>query len=69
MAKSTNQPNPRVTKIFEDLEKYLRFCKEYGYRYDEADLYNPRSTTYKQYQKFEQGKNVKDQWHVDGKME
>jgi hypothetical protein len=70
MTKQTNQSaNPRVTKIFEDLERYLSFCREFGYRYDEADLYNSRSFAYKQFQRFEQGKNAKDMWAADSKVE
>jgi hypothetical protein len=38
MAKITFRPNPRVTEIFNDLEQYEEFCKDYGYRYNEADL-------------------------------
>ena len=62
MAKMTFQPNPRVQQIFEDLEKYLEFCKEHGYKYDEADLYNQRSYVYRTYTKFATGKQVKNQW-------
>ena len=43
MAKPTIKSNPRVTEIFEDLDKYLEFCQDYGYRYNEADLYNFKS--------------------------
>ena len=31
---------PEVVTIFEDLERYSRFCKDYGYPYDEKNLYN-----------------------------
>jgi hypothetical protein len=62
MAKQTFQPNPRVHQIFEDLEKYLDFCRDYGYKYDEADMYNQRSFVYRTYTKFLTGKPVKNQW-------
>lgn len=62
MAKLTFYPNPRVHQIFDDLEKYLEFCKDYGYKYDESDLYNPRSYVYRTYGKFATGKHVKNQW-------
>ncbi len=62
MAKQTFQPNSRVHQIFEDLEKYLDFCRDYGYKYDEADMYNQRSYVYRTYTKFLTGKSVKNQW-------
>lgn len=62
MAKQTFQPNPRVRQIFDDLEKYLEFCQDFGYKYDEADLYNQRSYVFRQFAKFASGKFAKDQW-------
>lgn len=62
-----NKSNERVNQIFDDLHSYLNFCREYGYRYDEADLYNNRSYVFRQFSKFLQGKPVKDQWELDGK--
>ena len=55
----------RVTQIFIDLAKYRDFCRDYGYRFDEADLYSQRSYVYRQFQKFTSGKPVKNQWEVD----
>jgi hypothetical protein len=55
----------RVTQIFIDLDKYRDFCRDHGYRFDEADLYSQRSYVYRQYQKFASGKTVKNQWEVD----
>ena len=57
--------NPAVNRIFNDLSKYQEFCRSYGYRFNEADLYNYRSFTYKLYQKANSGKFVKNQWDVD----
>lgn len=62
MAKTQIKPNAKVNQIFEDLEKYLDFCKEYGYKYDEADLYNQRSYVYRQFTKFATSRPVKNQW-------
>lgn len=62
MAKINFQPNPRVHQIFDDLEKFLDFCREYGYKYDESDLYNQRSYVFRTYTKFLTGKQVKNQW-------
>ena len=65
MANNTKNSLSRVTQIFEDLDKYRNFCREHGYRFDEADLYSQRSYVYRQYQKFTSGKSVKNQWEVD----
>ena len=55
----------RVKQIFDDLDNYRNFCRDHGYRFDEADLYSQRSYVYRQYQKFTTGKSVKNQWEVD----
>ena len=65
MAKPTIKPNPRVTQVFDDLEQYLRFCQDFGYKYDERDLYNWKSYAYQQFNKHLQGKFAKDMWHQD----
>jgi len=64
MSRSTNniKPNPRTQKVFDDLDKYRNFCREYGYWFDEADLYSNRSYFWRQYGKLLTGKEVKDQW-------
>jgi len=68
MAKPQVQSNPRVNQIFEDLEKYLEFCKDYGYKFDESTLYDMRSFAYRQFQKALGGKPAKDQWQEDMKV-
>ena len=65
MANNTKNSLSRVTQIFEDLDKYRNFCRDHGYRFDEADLYSQRSYVYRQFQKFTSGKPVKNQWEVD----
>ena len=65
MAKPSIKSNPKVAQIFEDLEQYLDFCRRYGYRFNEADLYNWKSYAYQQFNKSLQGKNVKDMWFQD----
>jgi len=65
MARPTFRPNPRVTQVFEDLEQYLRFCQDFGYKYDERDLYNWKSYPYQQFNKHLQGKTAKDMWTQD----
>ena len=67
MAKLSFKPNPRVTEIFEDLEAYQEFCQEYGYRYNESDLYNFKSYAWQQFNKWHQGKNAKNRWWEDAR--
>lgn len=62
MAKPQIQSNPRVKQIFEDLEKYREFCVDFGYKFDESDLYNQRTYVYRQFSKFSTGKQVKNNW-------
>jgi hypothetical protein len=65
MAKSQYQSNPRVNQIFEDLENYLAFCQDYGYKYDESTLYDMRCFAFRQFNKAVTGKWAKDQWAED----
>lgn len=67
MSRPQFQSNPKVQQIFDDLEKYLEFCVEYGYKYDEANLYDMRSYPYQQYNKYISHKNFKNQWVDDAK--
>jgi hypothetical protein len=65
MAKQHYQSNPRVNQIFDDLEKFRDFCVEFGYKFDEAYLYNMRNYAYQQYSKYTSRKNFKNQWQED----
>lgn len=62
MAKPHIQSNPKVKQIFEDLEKYRDFCVDYGFKFDEATLYDMRNYVYRQHTKSLAGKPVKDNW-------
>ena len=68
MSKGGNKSNNVVNQIFDDLEGYRNFCRLYGYKFDEADLYKDRVFSYRQYTKFLQGKEPKDMWEVDSKQ-
>ena len=67
MGKPAIKLNPKVQSIFEDLDNYLTFCQDFGYRYNEADLYNWKSYAYQQFNKHIQGKVAKDMWEQDSK--
>lgn len=62
MSKLKYQPNPKVREILNDLEEFLEFCRSYGYRYNEADLYNWKSYAFQQFSKRQNGKPAKDMW-------
>jgi hypothetical protein len=67
MAKITIKPNPKTTQILDDLEQFLEFCRNYGYKFNEADLYNWKSYAYQQFNKLQQGKSVKNMWMQDSR--
>lgn len=67
MGKQNIQTNPKVNQIFDDLDKYRQFCVDYGYKCDEASLYDMRNYAYQQFNKFIGHKNFKDQWSEDAK--
>jgi len=65
MAKIAIKHNPRVTEIFGELEQFLDFCRDYGYRFNEGDLHNFKSYAWQQFSKFAAGKNAKNMWDED----
>ncbi len=67
MAKPTFKPNQRLNEIFEDLEVFLEFCQDYGYRFNESDLYNFKSYAWQQFTKYSTGKNAKNMWVEDAR--
>lgn len=67
MAKFKFVSNPKVHALFDELEQYLDFCRDHGYVYDEADLYNWKSYAFQQFSKHQQGKTAKDMWALDSK--
>lgn len=69
MAKPEFKTNPKVSQIFEDLEKYLEFCVDNGYVFDESELYSNKSYSFRQFTKYLQGKPVKNNWETDAKTE
>jgi hypothetical protein len=50
-----------LTRIFDELEGYLNFCKKHGYVYDESHLYNEK-TPWGEWQRVIAGKYPKDNW-------
>lgn len=68
MAKPSIKNSNNNNKIFDDLDKLLEFCKEYGYIYNENDIISQRNNTARQFQKYLNGKPVRNNWEHDGKQ-
>jgi hypothetical protein len=56
--------NKTVSRIFDDLDAYRNFCREYGYVFNEADLYK-RNTAYSQFERARRGDAVVNNWELD----
>ena len=67
MGKREYRPNPRALAVLEDLSNFLEFCRDYGYRFNETDLYNFKAYAWQQYNKFTQGKNATNMWDEDSR--
>lgn len=67
MAKPVIKHNPKASQVLDDLEKYLEFCRDYGFRYNESDLYNFKAYAYQQFSKYQQGKTAKNMWVEDSR--
>jgi hypothetical protein len=65
MAKIVIKSNARAQQTLEDLDKFREFVVEYGYRFNEADLYNFKSYAWQQYSKYTAGKFAKNMWDED----
>lgn len=68
MAKPSIKNSNNNHKIFDELDKLLEFCKEYGYVYNENDLTNSRTNTARQFQKYLNNKPVRNNWENDAKQ-
>ena len=67
MGKREYRPSPRAVQTLEDLGDFLEFCRDFGYRFREEDLYNFKAYAWQQYNKFVQGKNAKNMWVEDAR--
>ena len=65
MAKEQYLQSPRIrqemTRLFDELDAYLEFCKKQGYVFDESHLYNEK-TPWGEWQRVLNGKFPKDNW-------
>jgi len=53
--------SPEVSQIYSDLEDLQLFCRQYGYPFDEADLYR-KDGVYSLMVRVQSGRNVRNQW-------
>ena len=58
----------QMTKIFDDLDNYRKFCVEYGYIFNEAHLYKG-DTPWGQFTRWRRGERVVDNWKKDVRYE
>lgn len=56
---------PDINRIFDELDAFLEFCKEFGHVYNEKDLYNYKSVAYNQYDRWRKGHRVINNWKED----
>lgn len=57
----------QVEQVFNDLDSYKRFCIQFGWPYNEADLYNTDKRSYQSFVDFKEGKRVPNNWVKDQK--
>ena len=55
-------------KVWADLDDFKRFCKEFGWAYDEADLYRADAPAYAEYSRFKNGVRIPKNWMRDAKF-
>lgn len=58
---------PAVDNLFDDLEQYQNFCREFGYVYNPAQLYKENVLAYKEFAKFRKGREPRNRWIEDAK--
>ena len=67
MGKQQYRPSARALAVQDDLNSFLEFCRDFGYRFNENDVYNFKAYAWQQYNKFIQGKNAKNMWDEDSR--
>jgi hypothetical protein len=67
MAKIQIKHNAKAIEVYNGVNAYLDFCRDYGYVFD-PDCYGDRSHfPYQQYLRMIDGKPFKDQWAEDAR--
>ena len=58
---------PEINKIFDDLDTYRNFCKEFGYVFNEAHLYDGK-TPWGQFDRYKRGQRIVNNWKEDRRI-
>jgi len=58
-------PSDKARATQNDLYEFETFCREFGYRFNEKDLYDTKAYPFQQFMKFKAGKRAKNMWEVD----
>jgi len=56
--------NKQINRVFDDLDSYRDFCRDYGFVFNEADLYK-RNSPYAQYERLRRNDAVRNNWEMD----
>ena len=60
--------NQNVARVFADLEAFKAFCVEYGFVFNEADLYKRSAHAYSQYERVRRGEKIPNNWDIDARL-
>lgn len=58
---------PQVEQVFNDLDEFKKFCIQFGWVYNEADLYT-NNKPYMAFLRFKDGKRVPNNWVKDSRI-
>jgi hypothetical protein len=60
--------NQNVNRVFNDLDNFKAFCVEYGFVFNEADLYKRNTHAYSQFERVRRGEKIPNNWDVDARL-
>lgn len=67
MAKIHTKHNAKAIEIYNGVNSYLDFCRDYGYVFNPAHYDDRSQFSYQQYVRMLDGKPFKDQWADDAR--
>lgn len=58
--------NQNVNRVFNDLDAFRNFCREYGFVFNEANLYRRNTESYNAFERKRRGEYFKNfKWDAD----
>jgi len=60
--------NQNVNRVFNDLEAFKAFCVEYGFVFNEAELYRRDKHAYSQFERVKRGEKIPNNWDIDDRL-